>query len=94
MNHRVIRAIAASLLACSACAVAAQQPAGKIVNDVHSRLNETRVAAIATPHSVAEVQQVVRRAAKDGRAISIAGGRHAMGGQQFGTDTLLIDTRG
>jgi FAD/FMN-containing dehydrogenase len=25
--------------------------------------------------------------------ISVAGGRHAMGGQQFGTDTLLVDTR-
>ena len=30
-------------------------------------------------------------AARDGRAVSVAGGRHAMGGQQFGTDTLLFD---
>jgi FAD/FMN-containing dehydrogenase len=25
--------------------------------------------------------------------VSVAGGRHAMGGQQFGTDTVLLDTR-
>jgi FAD/FMN-containing dehydrogenase len=32
-------------------------------------------------------------ARKDRKAISVAGGRHAMGGQQFGTDTVLIDIR-
>src|SRR5258706_196200 len=65
---------------------------GQVVNDVHSRLNETRVARIATPASVQEVQEIVAQARKEGRAISIAGGRHAMGGQQFGTDTVLLDT--
>jgi FAD/FMN-containing dehydrogenase len=33
----------------------------------------------------------VREAAREDRAISIAGGRHAMGGQQFGRDTLHFD---
>src|SRR5258706_10088070 len=65
---------------------------GQVVNDVHSRLNETRVARIATPVSVQEVQEIVAQARREGRAISIAGGRHAMGGQQFGTDTVLLDT--
>ena len=36
---------------------------------------------------------MVRAAKKDGKVISVAGGRHAMGGQQFGTDTILIDIR-
>ena len=42
---------------------------------------------------MAELQQVVRSAAALGQQISIAGGRHAMGGQQFGRGTLLLDMR-
>lgn len=61
------------------------------VNDVHSQLNRTRVSELLQPTSSEEVQSIVRRAGKERKSISIAGGRHAMGGQQFGTDTLLID---
>ena len=32
-------------------------------------------------------------ARKEGRALSIAGGRHSMGGQQFGRDTILLDMK-
>jgi FAD/FMN-containing dehydrogenase len=64
----------------------------RIVNDVHSRLNPTRVAAVAQPQDSDELRAAVRSAAKRGLAVSICGGRHAMGGQQFGTDALLIDT--
>jgi FAD/FMN-containing dehydrogenase len=63
------------------------------VNDIHSQLNRTRVSEVLQPTSTEEVQKIVRRARKDRKAISIAGGRHAMGGQQFGTDTVLIDAR-
>ena len=70
-----------------------QQPqAGVVVNDVHSRLNEARVNRIVTPTSIEEVQSIVRQARAERRAVSIAGGRHAMGGQQFGADTILLDT--
>jgi len=48
---------------------------------------------VAKPRSLADVQQVVRTARRERKVISVAGGRHAMGGQQFGTDTLLIDIR-
>ncbi len=65
--------------------------AGTRVNDVHSGLNETRVRRVARPASVEALQALVRRAREDGVAISITGGRHAMGGQQFGSGTLLID---
>jgi len=65
---------------------------GAWVNDVHAQLNRTRVKAVCRPGSPAEVQRIVRRAKDDGAAISVAGGRHAMGGQQFGRDTVLIDT--
>jgi FAD/FMN-containing dehydrogenase len=64
-----------------------------LVNDVHSQLNPTRVLAISQPRSMEEVQNIVLRARKDRKVISVAGGRHAMGGQQFGADTLLIDIR-
>jgi FAD/FMN-containing dehydrogenase len=74
-------------------AAPAPQAPGVVVNDVHSRLNETKVARVVSPRSLREVQAVVREARAEGMAISIAGGRHAMGGQQFGEGTILLDTR-
>src|SRR5258706_8303365 len=62
-----------------------------IVNDVHSRLNPTRVIGIVRPRDITELQAAVRDAAVKGVRVSICGGRHAMGGQQFGSDTILID---
>src|SRR4030081_3854546 len=64
-----------------------------LVNDIHSQLNSTHVQAISQPQSLEDVQSIVRTARKDRKLISVAGGRHAMGGQQFGTDTLLVDIR-
>jgi FAD/FMN-containing dehydrogenase len=64
-----------------------------IVNDVHSQLNATRVQAIVKPTAVEEVQAAIARARAAGLSVSVAGGRHAMGGQQFGEAGLLIDTR-
>lgn len=62
------------------------------VNDIHSQLNRTRVASIAQPASAQELRTLLRKARAETKSISIAGGRHAMGGQQFGADTVLIDT--
>ena len=72
-----------------------KRPATKptFVNDVHSQLNFTRVDKILQAQSVEEVQRIIRAAKKERDVISVAGGRHAMGGQQFGTDTVLIDIR-
>jgi FAD/FMN-containing dehydrogenase len=66
---------------------------GIVVNDVHSRLNATRVARVEVPASLRELQDVMRRAAREGRAVAIAGGRHAMGAQQFGAGAVQIDMR-
>jgi len=82
-----------------AFAVAAHSPLNLaaepvLVNDVHSQLNSTRVLEILQPRSVEEVQNIIRTARKNRGIISVAGGRHAMGGQQFGSDTVLIDIRG
>ena len=67
---------------------------GLLVNDVHSQLNahprrRHRQAAdgrrAAAPRS--------SRARSQGKSVSIAGGRHAMGGQQFGEASVLLDMR-
>jgi FAD/FMN-containing dehydrogenase len=63
-----------------------------LLNDVQSQLNPTRVRRIETPTSLDELQAALRAAAREGLAVSVAGGRHSMGGQQFGADTVHIDT--
>lgn len=65
-----------------------------VVNDVHSRLNATRVATVEAPTTVRDLQRAMQGAARDGRAVAIAGGRHAMGAQQFASDAVLLDMRG
>ena len=72
---------------------AAPEPDSILVNDIHSQLNSTRVLEISQPRSIENVQSIIRAARKERKVISVAGGRHAMGGQQFGTDTVLIDIR-
>src|SRR5215468_11118986 len=61
------------------------------VNDLHSQLNHSRVARVVQPPDVEGVQRAVETARTDGRGVSIAGARHAMGGQQFGEGTVLVD---
>ena len=63
-----------------------------VVNDIHSQLNPTQVAEIVMVESLEAIQATVLKAAEQNQSISIAGGRHAMGAQQFGSDTILIDT--
>lgn len=64
------------------------------VNDTHSGLNRTSVSRILEPRTVEDVARVVRRSRSEGRPLAIAGGRHAMGGQQFLTGGTLLDMRG
>ena len=64
----------------------------QLVNDVHSRLNPTTVDAVARVVSLESIQAALARARKAGKPVSICGGRHAMGGQQFCTGGLLLDT--
>ncbi|HEY0159311.1 MAG TPA: FAD-binding oxidoreductase [Thermoanaerobaculia bacterium] len=71
-----------------ACASTAQR--GAWVNDVHAQLNRTWVSDVLRPSSVDELRRAVTR----NRHLSVAGGRHAMGGQQFASDTPLLDMNG
>jgi FAD/FMN-containing dehydrogenase len=65
-----------------------------VVNDVHSQLNATRVDAIVKPATLDEIRTCLAGARSAGKSVSIAGGRHAMGGQQFGEANVLVDMRG
>lgn len=67
---------------------------GMLANDVHAQLNATVVRRVLRPASVAGVREAVLGARGEGGAIAIAGGRHAMGGQQFGGGLDLLDMTG
>jgi FAD/FMN-containing dehydrogenase len=70
-----------------------QFDASLFVNDVHSGLNPVRVAAAITPRSVDDIRAAIIMAAERGLPVSVCGGRHAMGGQQFCHSALLLDMR-
>jgi FAD/FMN-containing dehydrogenase len=61
------------------------------VNDIHSQLNLTQVDQTIAVTSIADIINVIDYAQQNSKKISIAGGRHAMGGQQFGDDCILLD---
>ena len=67
---------------------------GRTFNDIHSRLNPTQVARVESPKSLEGLQHAVASAAEAGESLSVMGGRHAMGGQQFLTGGVLLDTGG
>ena len=75
----------------SSDSIAGEATGSTLVNDIHSQLNPTRVNAILKPTSVEQLAGIVAQASEHGRTLSLAGKRHAMGGQQFGTDTDLVD---
>jgi len=64
-----------------------------VVNDVHSRLNATTVDRVVPVRSLEEIGAALAHAGAAGKPVSIAGGRHAMGGQQFCAGGILLDTR-
>ncbi|MCC6790506.1 MAG: FAD-binding oxidoreductase [Thermomicrobiales bacterium] len=64
------------------------------VSDIHGKLYPAEVHRIVRPDSVEAIVAAIQVAAAEGRAVSIAGGRHAMGGQQFGDGAILLDMGG
>ncbi len=79
-------------LASSGCAHLRERPRRTHVNDVQSRLNATSVDRILRVRSLSQLETAIKQAAENGKPVSICGGRHAMGGQQFLTDRVLLDT--
>jgi FAD/FMN-containing dehydrogenase len=64
-----------------------------VVNDVHSQLNEAEVEAVVPVDSLESIGTALALARSTHRPVSIAGGRHAMGGQQFCSGGVVLDTR-
>lgn len=64
--------------------------AGVVLNDVHSQLNATKVEEVFSPQSTDEIVAIIVNAKMENKAVSISGGKHAMGGQQFGEGTVHI----
>ena len=55
----------------------------------------TRVPeAVATPQSVEDVSDIVRRASRDGVPLAVRGGGHSQGGQSLTDSGVVLDTRG
>ena len=67
------------------------EPKPAVVGDIHSQLNRTRVASVVRPRSVGELRTAVQHAHRENLPVSVCGGRHSMGGQQFCTGGLLVD---
>lgn len=86
------RNLAAVRAAVKTTAATARDASAEIyVNDIHSQLNRTRVARLFSPKTAQDLRSVVEYAKTHHKAVSVCGRRHSMGGQQFGTDDLLID---
>src|SRR6188474_379297 len=73
-----------------AACVTSTQTDGAWVNDIHSQFNRTWVSAVRKPTSIDELRAAFRRKG----SVCVAGGRHAMGGQQFASNTTLLDMNG
>lgn len=63
------------------------------MNDAHSGLSKTSVLEVIQPKTTKDVQLAILKAKKLGVALSIAGSRHAMGGQQFVSGGIFLDMR-
>lgn len=64
----------------------------QVVNDCHSGLNPTLVSRSVQAESLLKLQSEIKKAKRNGEKICIAGGKHSMGGQQFKSGGVLIDT--
>jgi hypothetical protein len=64
------------------------------LDDVHARLNPAFPAVQRRAESLADIRRAIHLARRRGLGVSIAGGRHAMGGQQFLQGGLALDMRG
>ena len=88
MIRQLVKIILCSLLFCAGIFPANAEVR---LNDIHSQLNTTQVDHVFTPKTISEIQSLIRKAKENGKSISISGGKHSMGGQQFGAGTIHIN---
>lgn len=62
-------------------------------NDTHSKLNLVHHNEVRVPKTLSDLQDAIMIAERNDMPIALSGGRHAMGGQQFVSDGLLLDMR-
>jgi FAD/FMN-containing dehydrogenase len=89
-NHLLIGVVWLSLAGCVHSPSPTTESKGVELNDIHSQLNTTKHSAVITPKSIEEIQTAIRDAKAKGQFVSISGGKHSMGGQQFGTGTVNL----
>lgn len=87
-RREFLKAAGLAALAPTACVTTGKQ--GAWVNDIHSQLNRTWVSDVRKPASIEELRAALRSRGP----VSIAAGRHSMGGQQFATNATLLDMNG
>jgi FAD/FMN-containing dehydrogenase len=85
---------AAALTALPRSRASADASVGVALNDIHSQLNRTVVDRVVSVTSVDDVRAAIRAARAGKKSVSVAGGRHAMGGQQFGAGAVHVDMTG
>lgn len=73
-------------------AFAPLQTSASVLNDVHSGLNRTRVAEVARPATIAAARSLIANRAQARQPLAMMGARHSMGGQQFLSDGMVVDT--
>ena len=79
----------------SAAKLASNSAHGSIrVNDVHSKLNICDVQKCIAVRNVGDVYAGLEWANRQNLPIAACGGRHAMGGQQFASNGVLLDMSG
>jgi FAD/FMN-containing dehydrogenase len=64
-----------------------------VLNDLHSELNASEAAEVVSLDSFEAICAGLARSRELGAPVAIAGGRYAMGGQQFCNGGLVLDTR-
>jgi FAD/FMN-containing dehydrogenase len=90
LNRReFLKAAGLAALVPASCVTSAK-PQGAWVNDIHSQLNRTWVSGVRKPLSLTELRSALRGSGP----VCVAGGRHAMGGQQFASNATLLDMNG
>jgi FAD/FMN-containing dehydrogenase len=94
LNRRDCVMLGAASLVIPSCTTLPSTKQDLLVNDVHAQLNPTSVARIVRTAGVDTIANTIRLARTEGKHVSISGSRHAMGGQQFASESLLLDMRG
>jgi len=98
-RRRFLRILSSAPLAMACAAAGARPPRGVLpaggeeVQDVHSALSAARVERVMPLDGADSARRILLAARAAGRPVAIAGGRHAMGGQQFLANGWLLDTR-